>query len=119
MYVIRLFDGTTLPNMTWHPLERELARACDLTVHELRARIGREDGGLSAVSREAIGSDARLTPACGCESCNWTIGRLWWHVEVPRAPYLCSKRWRRHPSRLFLPWERWTAQMPDREGGDW
>jgi hypothetical protein len=34
-------------------------------------------------------------------------------------PLPCEARWRRHPDRTFLQWERWKAQPPDTPGGDW
>jgi hypothetical protein len=40
MYVIRLWDGTTLPNQNWDTLEVELARAAGLTIPQLRAVVG-------------------------------------------------------------------------------
>jgi hypothetical protein len=102
MYVIRLWNGSTLPNQTWDTLEIGLARSVDLTVPELRAAMGRE---------------GRAPATCG-ETVNWQIGRLWWHIEVKPPPWLCSRRWRRHTSRTFLPWEDWTADPPDNPGGD-
>ena len=113
---IRLWDGQTLPAMHWHDLEPLLARADGLTVEELRARIGREDGsGQPNCTERPV-----LYPSCGCESCNWTIGRLWWRVRIEDPA--CARRWRRHTARTYPPyerwWERWPADLPDVPGGD-
>jgi hypothetical protein len=112
--VIRLWDGQTLPAMHWHDLEPLLAAADRITVPELRARIGAPDGTGQPDCTEPV-----LYPSCGCETCNWTIGRLWWHVRIPDPPRLCERRWRRYPDRTILDWQDWKAQPPDTPGGDW
>jgi hypothetical protein len=102
-YVPMLWNGATLPHLPWEALEREIARSCNASVPELRAVVGTWDTGY--VPRDS----AEL--CCGC------ISRLWWQVWQEPPTRLCTRRWRRHTARTFLPLERWTAELPDVPGG--
>jgi hypothetical protein len=85
-YVIRLFNGETLPNQHWHDLEPELARACGLTVEELRASIEREraEGRTLAAIASGLNEDEVPTALKGRAWHAKTIANIVKRIE--RAP---------------------------------
>jgi hypothetical protein len=107
-YFMRLSNGVVVPYGNWLDLQENACRGFNCTRETLWREIAwriNADPPDDFVPSPGLVANAGLW--CG----------LWTHARRP-FPLPCARRWRRHTARTFLPWERWPADLPDREGGD-
>jgi hypothetical protein len=105
-YFMRLSNGVIVPYGNWADLEANAARGFGCSVETLRREVAwRMSASDDWVPTPGLVANAGLF--CG----------LWTHARRP-YPYPCEARVRRHTARIFLPLERWKADLPDEPGGD-